>query len=672
MSEPLHARRYMPGLDGIRALAVLVVIAYHLGLSWAPGGLLGVGVFFVLSGYLITDQLILGWQQSRRIDLKDFWVRRFRRLLPAMIVMLMGVALWLLLVDPEQLQTIRGDLISSLLYVNNWWLIYHQVSYFESFGPPSPLGHLWSLAVEEQFYLIAPLLLLLALRRSPRRGVLLLLVLLLAMASAVAMALLYVPDTDPSRVYYGTDTRIFGLLIGSALALIWPSNRMNEELPVLPYRILETVGAVGMAIIIMMVWQTDEYGDFLFRGGMVLLSVAAAMLIAAAAHPATVLSKVLGAAPFKWLGVRSYGIYLWHYPIIALTSPAYSSHGTGVRLAALQVAATVVLAALSYRYIEEPIRRGGFFRKSLPRTAGAEGGAAGTAKPLLRTATSIGALTMLVVLTVSCIESDQIHYYASVDPVPVFAGSATDGADGSSSSIGHGAAAPQDAQHAQGVASLPLPMGVGIASARAGIGQRVHNEADGLQGRPIQGTGGLTGSLSQPPGSRPAFPHPSSELSGEQVTAIGDSIMLNISSVLEKELPGVTVDGKVGRQMKEAAALLEELKSQHKLKGSVIVQLGTNGPFSEKKLGQLLDSLSDAKQIVLVTVRVPRKWEDEVNMTINKVAAGYPHVTVADWYAASQDHEEYFEKDGVHLKPTGAKAYAALLLEALRGAKATR
>ncbi len=665
MSNPLQARRYMAGLDGIRALAVLAVIAYHLNLGWAPGGLLGVGVFFVLSGYLITDQLISGWQQNRRIDLKDFWIRRFRRLLPAMLVMLIGVGGWLLLFDPERLITIRGDMLSSLLYVNNWWLIFHEVSYFESFGPPSPLGHLWSLAVEEQFYLVAPLLLLVALRRSPRRGILLLQVLLLALVSIAAMAVLYVPGVDPSRVYYGTDTRIFGLLIGSALALIWPSSRMSESLPTIPYQLLETVGAVGMAIIVIMVWQTSEYGDFLFRGGMVLLSVASAMLIAAAAHPATILGRVLGAGPLKWLGVRSYGIYLWHYPIIVLTSPAYSSEGTDYSLAALQIGATLVLAALSYRYIEEPIRRGGLFRK--PAAQAPQGSTA--FRPVLRSATLLGTLTLLVVLTVSCIGSEPSSYYAAVAPVFSGTGAALAGHPGDTSTSKpdkDGGNAGKDAQHTN--AGTQMPAGTGIASVMAaGIVQRVGNQTEGTQWRPAFNAGLQQGSRPQAPGAKPSLPDPPTDLAGDQVTAVGDSIMLNISSVLEKQLPGVTVDGKIGRQMKDAGELLEQLKSQRKLKEKVVIQLGTNGPFSEKKLSDLIDSLPDAKQIVLVTVRVPRKWQDEVNETISQVAAGYSKVTIADWYTASQDHEEYFEKDGVHLKPTGAKAYAELLLGALEG-----
>ena len=242
MPEPVRAgQRYLPGLDGLRALAVLAVVAYHLNASWAPGGLLGVGVFFTLSGYLITD-LLLGQRESTgKLQLVDFWQRRARRLLPALFVMLLIVIGWVALLDRGQLSALRGMVWSAVLYVSNWWLIAAHTSYFARFGPPSSLGHLWSLAVEEQLYLIWPWLLLLGLglgltrrrREAPASGQYVGLAgvtLLLAGASALAMALLYHPGYDPTRVYDGTDTRVFGLLIGAALAFLWPSRKLRADL----------------------------------------------------------------------------------------------------------------------------------------------------------------------------------------------------------------------------------------------------------------------------------------------------------------------------------------------------------------------------------------------------------------------------------------------------------
>jgi peptidoglycan/LPS O-acetylase OafA/YrhL/lysophospholipase L1-like esterase len=358
----------MPGLDGLRAVAVLAVIAYHLGFGWAPGGLLGVAVFFTLSGYLITD-LLLGRWAAGRLRLGEFWLRRARRLLPALFVMLVGVVVWVTLADPSRLSAMRGDVISAALYVNNWWLISQHVSYFARFAAPSPLGHLWSLAVEEQFYLIWPWLLLIGLhlvreRRRPVRvrprlaGV----TLVLAAISATAMAVLYHPGFDSSRIYDGTDTRAFGLLFGAALAMVWPSQLLTANVTARARQILDGVGVVGLVVIGLLIWRTNDYSPFLYQGGLVLLSVATVMVIAALVHPAARLGRVLGWRPLRWIGVRSYGIYLWQTPIIALTTPALQTGRVDLFRGSLQVAASFGIAALSWRFVEEPVRHGALGR----------------------------------------------------------------------------------------------------------------------------------------------------------------------------------------------------------------------------------------------------------------------------------------------------------------------
>jgi peptidoglycan/LPS O-acetylase OafA/YrhL len=351
----------MPGLDGLRAIAVLAVIAYHLELGWAPGGLLGVGVFFTLSGYLITD-LLLGQRDAvGRLRLGDFWLRRARRLLPALFLMLAVVVAWVTLFDRAQLPTLRGYVAAAALYVSNWWNIIREASYFSRFGPPPPLDHLWSLAIEEQFYLVWPFLLWLGLRYARGRYRLAGLTLAAAALSAMAMALLYQPGVDPTRVYEGTDTRAFGLLLGAALAMVWPSRRLRADLALRRRLLLDAAGVVGLVVIALLIWRTDQYSPFLYRGGIVLLSVGTVGVVAALAHPASWLGPALGWAPLRWLGVRSYGIYLWHFPIIVLTTPTVQ-RSVNLPLQILQVVATIAVAALSWRFVEEPIRRGALGR----------------------------------------------------------------------------------------------------------------------------------------------------------------------------------------------------------------------------------------------------------------------------------------------------------------------
>lgn len=374
MPEPVEsAHRYMPGLDGLRAIAVLAVIAYKLELGWAQGGLLGVGVFFTLSGYLITDLLLEQREAIGRLRLGDFWLRRARRLLPALFLMLAVVAVWVALLEPSQLPALRADVIAAVLYVSNWWYIFQDVSYFAQFGPPPPLGHLWSLAVEEQFYVVWPLLLWLGLRYVRGRYRLAGLTLAAAALSATLMALLYEPGLDATRVYDGTDTRAFGLLLGAALAMVWPSRSLRAHLTPVGSRrerryrlrirrlLLDGAGVAGLVVIALLIWRTDQYSPFLYRGGMVLLSVATVGVVAAVVHPASRLGRALGWGPLRWIGVRSYGIYLWAYPIIVLTTPTVQGR-TDLPVEVLQVGATIAVAALSWRFFEEPIRRGAIER----------------------------------------------------------------------------------------------------------------------------------------------------------------------------------------------------------------------------------------------------------------------------------------------------------------------
>jgi peptidoglycan/LPS O-acetylase OafA/YrhL len=378
MPQPLETRnRYMPGLDGLRAVAVIGVIAYHVGVDWIPGGLLGVGVFFTLSGYLITD-LLLAQAERGGIRLKSFWLARARRLLPALLVMLVVVIAWVTVIGPHQPSSFRVSVATAAGYVNNWWLVLHDVSYFTQFAAPQPLNHLWSLSIEEQFYIVWPFLLMAGLAVipgargpgviRPRLGAAMV---VLATASAIAMAALYHPGTDPSRVYYGTDTRALELLIGAALATVWPSRALRADVRPGARRTIDAAGVVGLLVIGLMFWRCSEFAPFLYRGGFVVLSLATALVVAACAHPASRLGPFLGAVPLRWIGVRSYGIYLWHFPLIVLTTPANAS--PSFWRGAAQVAATFVIAALSWRYIEDPIRHGALKRLRRPQRLPARG-----------------------------------------------------------------------------------------------------------------------------------------------------------------------------------------------------------------------------------------------------------------------------------------------------------
>ncbi len=615
----------MPGIDGLRALAVLAVIAYHLYPGRAPGGLLGVGIFFVLSGYLITDLLIAEWRREGRLNLKSFWLRRFRRLLPAMLVLLSAVAAWIWLADRSRLPSLQGDFLAALAYVSNWWLVYREVSYFESFGPPSPLGHFWSLAVEEQFYLLWPLLLALGLRLQLRRGWLAGAMLLGASASAAAMALLYEPGADPSRIYYGTDTRAFGLLIGAALAVVWPSGKLSAGTSVRVRRIVDWAGTAGLFAILLMIGLSSRYDTFLYRGGFVLLSLAAAVTVAALAHPSGHLGRIMGCRPLRWLGVRSYGIYLWHYPVIVLSSPAAGTDGISLTRAALQLTVTIGLAALSWTFIEEPIRRGGMnaWGTQLPGRYRKR-----HLKPDMRWA--VPAL-LLLFFCVSCLGEN---------PQPTAAPNALL-AKGSERNIAPAPAPQPD----QGSGTGPVSETPGTGADEADESAEVAEAAEVAP---------------------PASPEDGPEEAGKGITAIGDSVLLGTAAHLEKLLPGIVVDGKVGRQLAQAQEVADRLRSEGKLGSRVIIELGTNGAFAKKQLESLLRSLADAERIVLVNTRVPRPWEGTVNGMLKEASGRFANTTLVDWHAASAGKASFFAADGVHLNAEGSEYYASLLAKAVR------
>ncbi len=359
MPKPINNEaHYIPGLDGLRTIAVAAVILYHLHIPGAVGGLLGVGVFFTLSGFLITSNLMRAWDSRGSLSLPRFWLRRFRRLMPAGILTVFVTLLLTALLRRDQLSNWGMEGLSALFYVNNWYVIGQEKSYFDTFSGPSPLSHMWSLSVEEQFYLVWPVVLLALLSAFRKRWLVTIVTAVLAAASFALMFLLASPGVDPTRVYEGTDTRAGGMLLGACLAL-WLSHRQASGKSILPnHGVAAVAGALGVAGILAMVVLVPQESLFLYRGGILLLTVASVLAIFGVLRPDGLWNRVLGWAPLRWLGERSFGIYLWHMPIIAfLPQPWFDQHRLVASL--FTIIGAVVLAALSWSLIEDPIRRHG-------------------------------------------------------------------------------------------------------------------------------------------------------------------------------------------------------------------------------------------------------------------------------------------------------------------------
>ncbi|MEI3894569.1 MULTISPECIES: acyltransferase family protein [unclassified Bacillus (in: firmicutes)] len=600
MLTPLKKNnRYMVGLDSLRGLAILGVVLYHVNYKWIPGGFLGVTVFFVLSGYLITDLLATEWEKYKRIDLKNFWIRRARRLLPGMFVMLIIVFAWVTLFHNSLLGKMRGDSLAAVLYISNWWYIYHKLSYFDNFGQPTPLNHFWSLAVEEQFYVVWPFILSLGFYYIKKRSRMTLFIFLGAIASAIAMAVLYEPGNDPSRVYYGTDTRAFSLLIGAVLALLWPSNRLSNKI-VPPARfVLDVVGGIALIIILIMFWETNQYDSFLYRGGMLFLSVVTALLIANLAHPTSRVSVLLRFKPLRWIGIRSYGIYLWHYPIITLTSSQANTEGPHLTKAIFQVFLILLMAHLSWKFIENPIRQGAL-------------------KNLRLTDLKIRDLSFVNRVALAC------TIFLSIT---VIFGFSTAGKvkDNSKQVRTEAVQVKKNEESAHPVTKEEKP-----------IDKTLEDENKDSSNQ-----------IKQP----------------KTVTAIGDSIMIDVSPYLKDAFPNITIDAKIGRQMSQALDIVEGMKKEGTLGSHVIIGLGTNGAFTTEQLESLIQLIGDEREIVLVNTRIPRPWESVVNEKLKEVSSKFPNTVLVDWYAASAGNQSYFEPDGIHLNTTGAKEYASLVVQ---------
>jgi len=361
---------HLPALDGLRALAVVAVVLYHADVTAVSGGFLGVEVFLVISGYLIASLLLHALRpyggEPGTVDLRRFWIGRVRRLAPAVVVLVVGCLSLAAVTAHDAIGPLRRAVVGALTFTSNWWQILQRESYFVAAGRPPMLRHLWSLGVEMQFYAVVPLVLV-AVAPRIRRRTLFACAAAGAVVSTLLMALLFEPGADPSRVFYGTDTRASGLLVGVALAVVWPAQDFRPtRVGRTAQRSLDVTGGVALVVLLVLFLTVNEFDPFVYRGGFLLVDLAAMVLIAAAVHPAGRLVGMLGVRPLAWLGRRSYSLYLWHWPVVVLTRPDLDVDVHGVALLALRLGVSLVLADLSYRFVEGPFRAGALERVLAP------------------------------------------------------------------------------------------------------------------------------------------------------------------------------------------------------------------------------------------------------------------------------------------------------------------
>ena len=618
---------YLPGLDGLRAVSVLAVLAFHhyfIGgheQGFAPGGFLGVEVFFVVSGYLITSLLLAERRETRTVSLRRFWMRRARRLLPALFAMLAIVVLYALLFLPDSINKLKADSLAALSYTSNWWLVISHQSYASEAGRPALLKHLWSLAIEEQFYLIWPPLLLLGLRKLGRKS-LLRTMLIVAFASSVLMAV--VASGSINSAYYSTYTRLSGLLLGSAMAFFFAPYQIRGRAGRGARAALDLAGLFGLLVLLWAfahyTFPTSTAGDLsVFRGGFLLVDLATLFVIASVVHPRSDTGPILGCRPLRWIGVRSYGLYLWHYPIFCITRPGLDIPLHGWPLAGLRLVLSFGAAELSYKYVETPVRNGAISRYlALVRT---EHGA--RRERIIRRGIVVVSIASVAILTLG---SALVVTEGETPKIPGFNAKAHAGDRGN-------AADAQTIKELRARNHTPTTR-VGTPTSRPGVA----------------------------PGKTPT----TANALTHAILALGDSVMLGAQDSLRTAIPGIFVDAKVSRQFWDTTIVLESYKAEGILPPTIVVHMGTNGAFTDGQFEQLMAAVGNKRRIFFINAREPRSWETRVNDTLAVNVRRYPNARLLDWHNYSSSHPDWFVADGIHLTGLGAQKYAQFIKLHLR------
>ena len=612
-------RRYITGLDGIRAIAVIMVLAYHLKLALFKSGFLGVTVFFVLSGYLITGILISEVEEEGTIDLKNFWLRRIRRLVPA--VMSMAVVIIFVSAVVNKIIFTKGckDFLASVLGFNNWWQIFNKVSYFEAAGVPSPFTHCWSLAIETQFYLIYPLVLLgiykLVKSRGEgraKRGLLFAgVTLLLALISVILMIVLFDPQQDASRVYYGTDTRAFSLLFGALLAILWEYRMVPRRLSASVNMVL---GSVSFAVLLVMTIAINGSSNFWYRGGQFFGTILTVLMVYAVSGRKTWLSRFLSNPVLKWIGDRSYSIYLWHYPIILLISKGIKASWW---ITLIEIVLSVVLAELSYRFIETPIRHGIIgeylnILRSRPKSRQEKKRQVQVARRSLKVMAGTFVLTVSLILCMVFVpKKNALDTLQKRETKAKETGKMTEE-------------------------------------------QLAKQKANGSESDDTICTADLTDD---------------EILEGLNLLLIGDSIAVDVTDDFYEMFPNSVSDTKIGRITSLGKQVLDSYIDEKKWEGEGVIFASLSNSPINGELEDIREKIGKDMPLFLTTVRIPHEtFEEESNSKIKKFVEENDHTYLIDWYAASEGHDEYFDADDTHLLPAGAKAYAKCIKEAVLAA----
>ena len=605
--------KYLPSIDSLRALAVLAVIIYHVDVNYLPGGFLGVDLFFVLSGYLISSLIIKEYRKTGSLNLYNFYIRGARRLLPAVYFMITVGLVVMVLFNEVLLRKSHLDAIFGYIYSSNWWYIFHKLDYFDSFGAQSPFKHLWSLAIEEQFYMIFPLLFLLINRKKKSKDGtyklnknFLYVVLGLILVSLIAHILLF-DINNISRIYFGTDTRAFSLLVGVVGAILYPMEKLHAKVTPQQNIMYSVVSLVSIATLITVMIYTSEYNTWLYRGGFLLVAILGLIVIISSGKQHTLMSRLLSFKPVVFIGKISYSLYLWHFPVLVLTTPVSEIGNPNIIFVILRVILTFALATASYVFVETPIRKLGFknyinviFKKLKKRPRKSRKAYAGI----------VGLVSVLFLMGI----------------------------------FGK---------------SVPFISTAFVKEMEANKETQFVNNGNNKENNQEKSSDSNKDKKDNKEDKN------NSDKKYSSVVVMGDSLTVDIGEKFQELYPGAVIDGKIGRQLYVA---VEEAKSYSKYNNensAIIFQLGTNGPFTESQIEELVKEF-DKADIYFVNIKVPRAWEKTVNAALKETQEKHSNVKIIDWYSVANSSKDLFEPDRVHLNQTGIAEMVTLIEKNLK------
>ena len=587
--------RYLPSIDSLRALAVLAVIIYHIDVNYLPGGFLGVDLFFVLSGYLISSLIIKEYKKTGTLNLYNFYIRRARRLLPAVYFMITVCLVFMVLFNGVLLRKSHLDAVFGYIYSSNWWYIFHKLDYFDSFGAQSPFKHLWSLAIEEQFYMFFPLIFLIFNRRKKEEGEqsslnknFIYIVLGLILMSLITHILLF-DINNINRIYFGTDTRAFSLLVGVVGALVYPMDKLSSPTNAKESVLYSVVSLTSISTLIAIMFYTSEYNTWLYKGGFLLVAILGLIIIISSGKQHTFISKALSFRPIVFIGKISYSLYLWHFPIIVLTTPVSEIGNPNLFYVTLRIILTFIAATLSYLFVETPIRKLGFgnyinllYKRIRKLRLNIKRGI-------------VSSIAVVLILSVMGLFGKGVPFLSTAFVKEMDANKESQFLNNDNNAENN----PNQSE------------------------EKKENEQNNKE-----------------------------EKKYSTLLIIGDSLTVDIGEKVKEKYPGAIIDGKISRQLTAATTIAQNYTKYNSENTAVIFQLGTNGPFTEAQAEELI-KLFDKSDIYFVNVKVPRAWEKTVNTALNDLKEKHQNITIVDWYTVANSQGDYFEPDRVHLNQNG-------------------